>query len=91
MSSFRPPTVGVAAVGLAAYNGAMAEPRVIQGDHSLLTPENKERWFQRLSVEERYALFEEQLQIAADINPQLLKRHAPYSSRSVRIVSLPQR
>ena len=56
-----------------------------------MTPENKERWFQRLTPEERYLLFEEQLRLLTEANPRLRKRHAPDPSRSVRILRLPER
>lgn len=73
------------------YNARMRQPRVLQGDHSILTLENKLRWFRRLTVEQRYAVFEDHLKVIAEVNPHLLRRHAPDPSRSVRIVRLPQR
>lgn len=67
----------------------MDEPRVIQGDHSLLTPENKERWFHRLTPEERFAWWEEQLQLFKAANPHFRKHYDFGPSRSVRILRLP--
>ena len=68
----------------------MDGPRIIQGDHSLLTPENKERWFHRLTPAERLDLLAEYLSFVTDLNPRLREHHAPDLSRPVRVLRLPQ-
>ena len=70
----------------------MDNPRVVRGDHNILTPEAKAAYFRRLSVEERHDIFEGHLEVILALRPDLpRKRHATTPSGSVRVVRLPQR
>jgi hypothetical protein len=70
----------------------MDNPRVIQGDHGLLTPERKAEYFRRLTPEERHRIFEGHLEVILALRPDLARnRHETEPSGSVRVVRLPQR
>ena len=73
------------------YNHDMDGPRVIRGDHSLLTPENNERWFHRLTPSERFEWLEEQQRLFRAANPNFRKQYDFGPSRSVRILRLPEK
>ena len=70
----------------AGYNGGMDNPRVIRGDHSLLTMENKVDWFRRLTVEERFHVWQSMLEFVLAARPGLEKPDATDPSRRVRIL-----
>jgi hypothetical protein len=68
----------------------MRDPRVVQGDYSLLTPEAKADYFRRLTVEERHDLFESHLEFILAVRPELARnRHATAPAGSVRVLRLP--
>ena len=68
----------------------MRDPRVVQGDHSLLSPEAKADYFRRLTVEERHDLFEGHLEVILAVRPELARnRHATAPPGSVRVLRLP--
>lgn len=68
----------------------MDNPRVLQGTYEEMeTMERKIASMLRLSVEERYALYEDFLRFVAEVNPGLMKRHAHHPGLSVRVVRLP--
>jgi len=71
----------------------MRTPRVLTGRYEELeTMERKIEWFRGLSVEERLATLEDYLEFVRQVRPELLRcDRAPDPSRSVRVVSLPQR
>lgn len=68
------------------YNGGMRSPEVLRGDHSLLTMENKVDWFTRLTVEERFHVWQSMLDFVLALRPGLEKPDAADPSRRVRVL-----
>jgi hypothetical protein len=66
----------------------MDNPRVIQGDHSLLTEENKVRWFRSLTPEERLDILEQQMAWKRENHPELCKAKPPEWTDDWVIISL---
>jgi hypothetical protein len=66
----------------------MDNPQVIQGDHSLLTEEDKVRWFRSLTVEERLEILEQQMAWMRENHPELCKAKPPEWTDNWVIISL---
>ena len=67
----------------------MDNPRVIQGDHSLLTEENKVRWFRQLAPEERLRVLQNHLDLLRSLGPNRRRTDDSYDPAVVRVLRLP--
>ncbi len=67
----------------------MDNPHVIQGDHSLLTEEDKVRWFRSLTPEERLRVLQNHLDLLASLGPDHRKTHDSHDPATVRVLRLP--
>ena len=67
----------------------MDDPRVIQGDHSLLTEENKVRWFRSLTPEERLRVLQNHLDLLRSLGPKRRRTDDSHDPAVVRVLRLP--
>jgi len=67
----------------------MDNPSVTQGDHSLLTEENKVRWFRSLTPEERLRVLQNHLDLLRSLGPDRRRTHDSYDPAVVRVLRLP--
>jgi hypothetical protein len=66
---------------------AVSSPRGVSHDRHEETPENKARWYQSLSLEERMEILDAVTDLALTANPGLPdKRHAQSTSGRVRVL-----